>query len=106
MPRLDIPNKNQKITMSRYETLDIFINGDCTFCHDGASVCFPNGFLNAGNHSNGDQVTHWIATVEGEVGYDALPGKDKPGCTAKLKAKHHEDREGILSPAHTITVTS
>ena len=34
MPRLDIPNKNQKITMSRYETLDIFINGDCTFCHD------------------------------------------------------------------------
>jgi len=101
---LHIPDGNEKICMNVKDTLQIHIDGACSWCHDGASGVFTKGFLKAGNHDNTEDGGTWEATAAGTVGYDAIPGTDKT-CNATLKVERRKDQERILSPAHTITVS-
>ena len=101
--RLDIPDKNQDIKMKVNETLEIHINGDCTWCHHGASVVFTGGFLPGGGKHGGDNGGIWTATATGKVGFDAVqPGQT---CHSSLAAEHDDRHDHPLVPAHTITVS-
>jgi len=100
---LHIPTKNEHIDMCVNDTLEIHIEGDCSWCHHGASACFSGGFLPGGDKHNGDNGGIWTATAAGTVGFDAVhPGQT---CHSSLTAKHGESHDHPLVPAHTITVS-